>query len=97
MRVGEQDLVVLSFDAASETHADASIRLTRAEDAVARLAIGGLSNRAIADRRGTTLATVAKQLESVYRKIGVNSRAELLLKYLPSEPAAGPRPSVPNP
>lgn len=52
-------------------------RLTEAELEVARLAVEGLDNKSIAARRGTSVRTVANQLASVYRKLGVSSRAEL--------------------
>lgn len=51
--------------------------LGRAELEVARDAIAGLSNRAIAVRRGRSERTIANQLASIYRKLGVGSRAEL--------------------
>ncbi|MCA9613033.1 MAG: helix-turn-helix transcriptional regulator [Sandaracinus sp.] len=55
-------------------------QLTEAEWEVARLAADGLSNAAIADRRGTTVRTVSKQLDSAYRKLGVSSRRELAVR-----------------
>ncbi|MEZ4250075.1 MAG: helix-turn-helix transcriptional regulator [Polyangiales bacterium] len=55
-------------------------QLTEAEWEVARLAADGLSNASIADRRGTTVRTVSKQLDSAYRKLGVSSRRELAVR-----------------
>jgi DNA-binding CsgD family transcriptional regulator len=52
--------------------------LTAAEEAVAQLAVFGLSNAEIAEARGASLSTVANQLASVYRKLGVGSRIELI-------------------
>ena len=52
-------------------------RLTRAEEEVARAAIGGLSNAEIATMRGRSERTIANQLASIFRKLGVTSRAEL--------------------
>lgn len=52
-------------------------RLTRAEREVVQLALAGLSNEAIALRRGSALRTVANQLASAYARLGVGSRAEL--------------------
>jgi DNA-binding NarL/FixJ family response regulator len=51
--------------------------LTAIERAVARDAIAGLSNAAIAKKRRRAVRTIANQLASVYRKLGVGSRAEL--------------------
>lgn len=51
--------------------------LTRAEAEVARLAAGGHSNAVIARTRKVSARTVANQLASVYRKLGVTSRTEL--------------------
>lgn len=54
--------------------------LTEAEDDVVQLAAAGLTNAAIAQRRGTTVRTVSKQLDSAYRKLGVSSRRELSVR-----------------
>ncbi len=54
--------------------------LTEAEWAVVQLASTGLTNAAIAERRGTTARTVSKQLDSAYRKLGVTSRRELAVR-----------------
>ena len=54
-----------------------SATLTAAEQQVVDLALQGLPNEAIAARRGTSAGTVANQLASVYRKLGVGSRAGL--------------------
>lgn len=56
-----------------------SLELTRAErdivDGIAR----GERNRAIARRRGTSERTVANQIAALFAKLGVVSRAELLV------------------
>lgn len=65
-------------------------RLTPAERAVARLVIEGLSNAEIAERRGTLVRTVERQLFSINRKLGLTSRGDLL--------SAGPAgPEAPHP
>lgn len=61
--------------------------LTEAERRVADLAAAGWSNRRIADRRGVRPHTVANQLTSVYRKLGVRDRFELARRW--SEGSAG--------
>lgn len=53
--------------------------MTAAERAVARAAMDGLTNAEIARRRGTSPRTVANQLFSVFRKLGISSRRELFL------------------
>ena len=52
-------------------------RLTQAETTVARATVAGLSNREIAEQRGSAVRTVAVQLRSTYRKLGISSRTEL--------------------
>jgi DNA-binding CsgD family transcriptional regulator len=62
--------------------------LSVAERAVVGLAVLGLSNQDIASRRGSSARTVANQLGSAYRKLGVSSRAELVARL---QEAASPR------
>lgn len=52
-------------------------QLSPAERVIALLALQGLSTAAIGERRNVTARTVAHQLDSVYRKLGVQSRGEL--------------------
>lgn len=84
-RVGFDEYLVLSFDAhvdAPDLHANAGLaaraRLTEAEREVATLVTAGLSNDAIARRRKVSLRTIAKQVSSIYRKLAVRSRRELV-------------------
>ncbi len=51
--------------------------VTAAERVVLGLAVTGLSNAEIAERRGVSPRTVANQMESLFRKLGVHSRLEL--------------------
>jgi DNA-binding CsgD family transcriptional regulator len=51
--------------------------LTPSERRVADMAASGLSNREIAQRLYVTTRTVEGHLTSVFRKLGINSRAEL--------------------
>lgn len=67
-----ESLVVISVPTPTPAHA-----LTDAEHEVARDAIDGLSNAEIARRRGRSARTIANQLASIYRKLGVTSRCEL--------------------
>lgn len=51
--------------------------LTEAERDVIALALAGCSNRRIASLRSSALRTVANQLASAYRKLGLSGRREL--------------------
>jgi DNA-binding NarL/FixJ family response regulator len=51
--------------------------LTPAEREVARFAAAGLSNEAIAQRRGTTLRTVANQMACILAKLRIMCRSAL--------------------
>ena len=52
-------------------------QLSRAEHETVELALQGLSTAAIGERRHVMARTVARQLDSAYRKLGVRSRGEL--------------------
>jgi two-component system nitrate/nitrite response regulator NarP len=54
--------------------------LTKREMEIVDLVCLGLRNRQIADRCALTEGTVKIHLNSVYRKLGVASRAELIVK-----------------
>lgn len=51
--------------------------LSPSEREVVKLALTGASNAEIAEERGSAVQTVANQLRSVFKKLGINSRAEL--------------------
>lgn len=51
--------------------------VTPAERVLIEGILAGRSNRELADQRGTALRTIANQLQTLYRKLGVTSRAEL--------------------
>jgi DNA-binding NarL/FixJ family response regulator len=74
-RVGEDDLVVFSFPL--RPHALPGT-LTRSEREVALGVLEGLSNAAIAARRGTSARTIANQIAAIFRKLDITSRAELV-------------------
>jgi DNA-binding CsgD family transcriptional regulator len=73
LQVGDGKYVLLSF-ARSSSVAD---NLTPAERQVALAALAGLSTADIARMRGSSPRTVANQLATLFRKLGVSSRAEL--------------------
>jgi DNA-binding NarL/FixJ family response regulator len=54
--------------------------LTRSEEVVAAAVCRGESNEQIARTRGTSARTVANQLASIFRKVGVRSRSELIAR-----------------
>lgn len=67
--------------------------LTRREREVAEVLAQGLGNRQIARSLGITERTTHKHLENVYRKLAINSRAELLVllhRAGPDEGGPGP-------
>ena len=60
--------------------------LTDAErDVVARV-LEGASNDDIARARGVSIKTVGNQLDAIYRKVGVGSRYELVLRLITPRP-----------
>ena len=73
---GEQ-LLVLEIDLAAARSRAADV-LTAAEHEVTAMVVDGASNAEVAARRGTSLRTVANQLASTYRKLGIASRQELV-------------------
>lgn len=66
---------------------EASALLTAAERGVLSGVLEGHSHRTIAARRHTSLRTIANQVASIFRKLGVHSRRELIARIL------GPNPS----
>ncbi len=65
-------LVKLSRDAKVQT------QLTATEREIVALVCGGHSNGEIASLRRRSVRTVETQLSSIYRKLGISSRAELI-------------------
>lgn len=55
--------------------------LTATEAEVARMAASGASTSAIARTRRVSERTVANQLASIYRKLGLTSRLELAARF----------------
>lgn len=54
--------------------------LTATEEEVLTLVLDGWDNASIAAARKTAARTVANQVASIFRKVGVSSRAELVAK-----------------
>lgn len=70
-----QELALFEF--ATSDSCPRAAGVTAAERVVLVLAVAGLSNAEIAARRGVSPRTVANQLASLFRKLGVHSRLEL--------------------
>jgi DNA-binding CsgD family transcriptional regulator len=60
-----------------EVEARSTAGLTDAERDVLTRILAGDSNETIAKARGSAVRTVANQIASIFRKLGVSSRAEL--------------------
>ncbi|MCB0482343.1 MAG: response regulator transcription factor [Flavobacteriales bacterium] len=56
-------------------------QLTDREQSVVRGIVDGLSYKLIADRLGISIDTVRKYIKSVYGKLHINSKGELIAKY----------------
>lgn len=72
--LGERALGVLAVEPGTRT---AAVQLTPAEREVANGIALGRSNQEIAETRRVSSHTVAKQLRSIYEKLGVGNRSEL--------------------
>lgn len=76
-------LRLLSFPIEAGSADDASVSacaLTAAERDVLALVLAGESNRSIAALRSVSYRTVANQVASIFRKLGVGSRRGLLAR-----------------
>jgi DNA-binding NarL/FixJ family response regulator len=74
-RVGMDEYAVLSYRLPSN---EPPATLSASERSVYRALLAGHGNAAIAEQRGRSLRTVANQVASIFAKLGVGSRAELL-------------------
>jgi DNA-binding NarL/FixJ family response regulator len=72
--LGGEEFAVLTIPHRDPTFLDG---LTSAEREVCRLLLAGLTNTDIARDRGTSPNTTKNQIASIFRKLGVVSRAEL--------------------
>jgi len=72
--------LVLMFEAPKAAH-DAAwrcVRLTAAEQDIARQLLAGIKTARIAEARGVSLLTIQTQIKAMHQKLGVTHRAELL-------------------
>lgn len=65
--------------------------LSETERRVAELATIGYSNRDISDKLFITVSTVEQHLTRIYRKLGLNGRAELTVNHVPPRPGLSAR------
>jgi DNA-binding CsgD family transcriptional regulator len=77
--LGGAAYAVISFPLASLPTASTAT-LTDAERAVAAEIVAGASYQAIAAARGTSLRTVRNQATSIFKKLGVASRVDLVAR-----------------
>jgi DNA-binding NarL/FixJ family response regulator len=73
--IAEEELIVFSF---ALPPLCLPPNLTAAERAVTEAIVLGGRNAQIAQERGTSVRTVATQVATIFRKLGVASRAELV-------------------
>ena len=78
MCIRDRTSVLLFEKGGSDLPLDPSGVLTDSERDVAMRAFAGESNAVIAAARGSSVSTVKNQLSSLFRKLGVSSRAELV-------------------
>lgn len=92
IEVGGERCVVLSWPIEPVARAAPKrATLTAAERAVEALLLAGLSDAEIAELRGTTRSTVTKQVDAVFRKLGVKSRRELIARSTPPQSGSSQR------
>jgi DNA-binding NarL/FixJ family response regulator len=74
------DLALIELDLFAPCIPD---ELSEAERDIAQRIFDGATNQQIAVARGVNVKTVGKQLEAIYRKLGVSCRVELILRLRP--------------
>ena len=88
---GHEGVIIQMIDASSKTHCSidafsSAYRLTVAESSVITHLLDGLSNREIAEERGTKMETVKSQIKHIMQKTNANSRIELVRRILKTIP-----------
>ncbi|MFO0551747.1 MAG: helix-turn-helix transcriptional regulator [Polyangiaceae bacterium] len=80
MTIDGQTLLVLSHELAEQpaVSVDAAVALTATERAIAEMLHSGATYKKMAEVRGTSIATIRKQVHALYTKLGISSRRELL-------------------
>lgn len=88
LRIAGREYAIVSFPIAPD---DLPSSLGEVEKQVLAAILEGKSNAEIARQRGTSRYTVANQVASVYRKLGLSSRAEVVARFARTQPSSGPR------
>jgi len=88
---GHEGVIIQMIDVGSKTHCSidafsAAYKLTVAESSVIMYVLDGLSNREIAEERGTKMETVKTQIKHIMQKTNINSRIELVRRILKTIP-----------
>jgi DNA-binding NarL/FixJ family response regulator len=79
--IDADEYVILTFPLPREPGtSDSYDALTQSERGVVELVMQGWSNSRIAAERGTSSRTIANQLSAAYRKLGVQSRRQLIAR-----------------
>jgi DNA-binding CsgD family transcriptional regulator len=96
-RMDADEYVILTFHPEASLASSGSPEvLTDSEKRVVQLVTRGWSNSRVAAERGTSPRTIANQLTAVYRKLGVQSRRELIARARQPEPTYA-RGTLPEP
>ena len=74
----DEDFVLLSFAIPTSDDLPRADELTLAESNVLQELLEGRTNKEIAAKRSSSVRTVANQVATIFRKLGVSSRSELL-------------------
>lgn len=75
--VGPDSFGVLVVPLGNPSAPAEAVNLTESEQSVMQLMLEGKSNQEIAKSRRTAVRTVANQVASIFKKLGVGSRSEL--------------------
>jgi DNA-binding CsgD family transcriptional regulator len=84
LAIGSDEYAILTFEIAQDDPSRYELSpadgLTPTERSIVSLVLRGQRNAAIARARGTSPRTIANQLATIYRKLGVTSRRELRVR-----------------
>lgn len=87
--LGSDEYLAISFPLPStRSESEPAVSLTPSEREILGLLVEGRSNADIAHLRGKSPRTIANQVASIFRKLGVGSRRELRSRHTPTRPIA---------
>lgn len=87
--IGPDAFAVLEFPLGNPTTPPPAASLTESEQSVMQLVLEGMSNQEIAKARRRAVRTIANQVASIFRKLGIGSRCELYAlaaRGMPTDP-----------